>query len=75
MFEDILERTSWTREERVLLSTIITLNDLAEIGIFTEGPFQIVDIERAKEIVGDITPTEEEVKEVIAWMKHEGYME
>lgn len=75
MFEDILEKTIWTREEKVLLSVIITLNDLAEMGIFTEGPFKVMDIEKSKEIVGDITPTEEEVKTIIAWMIHEGYME
>lgn len=75
MFEDILEKTSWERGERVLLSVIITLNDLAEMGILTEGPFEIVDIEKAKEIAGDITPTEDEVKEIMAWMKVEGYME
>ena len=75
MFEDILEKKDWTREERVLLSVIITLNDLAEMGIFTEGPFEIVDIEKAKEIAGDISPTEEEVNSIIVWMKEEGYME
>ena len=75
MFEDILEKKDWTREERVLLSVIITLNDLAEMGIFTEGQFEIVDIEKAKEIAGDISPTEDEVKEIIVWMKAEGYME
>ena len=45
------------------------------MGIFTEGPFEIVDIEKAKEIAGDISPTEDEVKEIIVWMKAEGYME
>jgi len=75
MFEDILEKTSWEREERVLLSVIITLNTLTDKGILSEGPFEIPDMERALEVVGDVVPTEDEIKEVIGWMKAEGYME
>ena len=74
MFEDILEKTSWERGEKVLLSVIITLNTLADKGILSEGPFDIPDMERALEVVGDVVPTEDEIKEVIGWMKAEGYM-
>lgn len=75
MFEDILKKKSWSREEKVLLSVIIHLNDLAEMGIMTEGPFQILDMERAKEIVGDIKPTEDEITNIVVWMKEKGYMQ
>ena len=75
MFEDILEKKDWSREERVLLSVIIHLNTLTEAGLLSEGPFLITDMEKAKEIVGDIILTNDEIKEVICWMKSEGYME
>jgi len=74
MFEDILEKTSWTRGERVLLSVIISLNSLAEVGILSEGPFVISNMEKAKEIVGDVSPTQDEIAEVIGFFKQEGYM-
>jgi len=74
MFEDILEKKDWTRGERVLLSIIMTLNSLADQGILTNGPFIITDMEKAREIVGDIEPTQDEMEEVIEWLKMEGYM-
>jgi hypothetical protein len=74
MFEDILEKEDWTRGERVLLSIIMTLNSLADQGILTNGPFIIIDMEKAKEIVGDIKPTQDEIEEIIEWLKIEGYM-
>lgn len=74
MFEDILEKKDWTREERVLLSIIMNLNSLADQGILTNGPFIITDMEKAKEIVEDIKPTQDEIEEIIEWLKIEGYM-
>jgi hypothetical protein len=31
-------------------------------------------MEKAKEIVGDIKPTQDEIEEIIEWLKIEGYM-
>lgn len=74
MFEDILDKQDWTREEKVLLYVIMELENLAKMGLVTEGPLQIVDMEKAKEVIGDIIPTGDEIEEVMYWMKSEGYI-
>ena len=74
MFEDILEKTVLTHEEKVLLSVIKTLDELRDMGILSGGAFTFPDPERVDEILGDFQPTEDEIKEVMAWMAEKGYI-
>ena len=74
MFEDILEKTTLTHEEKVLLSVIKTLNDLTEMGILSGGAFTFPDPKKVDEILEDFEPTEDEIKEVMAWMAEKGYI-
>ena len=62
------------REEKVLLYVIMELETLAKMGLFTEGTFKIADEEKAKEVIGDIVPTEDEIKTIMYWMKGQEYI-
>lgn len=74
MFEDILDKTNWTKEEKILLYVIRTLNELADMGLVTEGPFKIADMEKANEVIGDFEPTNDEIEQTMYWMKDKGYL-
>jgi hypothetical protein len=61
-----------TREQKTILFVINTLNELADEGILTKGPFEI-DPEY-KAIIKSFNPTPEEIKEVIDLLRLEGYI-
>jgi len=72
MFEDILEKENYSREEKAILYVIMAMDEMVEMGIFTEGPYEIADKEKATEILEGFTPTEEEIQQVVLWLVAEG---
>lgn len=61
-----------TRMDKTVLFVIQSLNELAEIGIMSNGSLSID--ERAKESIKDFEPTKDEMREVISSLKKQGYI-
>ena len=61
-----------TRSQKTLLYVINILNDLAEMGILSKGPF-VID-ERSKGLIKDFKPTEDEMEHAIIELKIGGYV-
>ncbi len=72
MFEDILSKDEFTREDLVILYTIKTLNELVDIGIMEGKPFELT--EKGLEAIKDFEPTEEELKFGVNSLKVGGYI-
>lgn len=75
MFEDLLEKTSFTHGEKLILYVIRTLNEIVEMGLLSKGPFVFTDPEKVNEVLEDFRPEDKEIEETIVWMKMEGYIE
>lgn len=76
MYEDLfnLEDVEIKREHLILLHTIKTLNELADMGILEGKPFELT--EKADEYLeGFGEPTEKETEWAINVLKAEGYIE
>lgn len=61
-----------SREEKCILFTIKTLNELTDMGILTGNGLKID--ERAKDLIKDFKPTKEEVELAIIILKREGHI-
>lgn len=75
MFEDIMNNNiELTREQKVILYVINTLNTLVEQGLLEGGCFELS--EEAKQIVEemDFEPTEKEIEKVMIYFKQEGHI-
>ena len=62
-----------TREEKVTLYVIKTLNKLVDVGILEGQVFTIS--KQAEEAIKDFKPTSEELKEAVLAFKREGYIQ
>jgi hypothetical protein len=71
MFEDIIKKDI-TREQKVLVYVLKTLNDLVEKGIMEGGGYQVTE-EGLKYIKG-FEPTDDELRECIDLLKADGVL-
>jgi len=78
--ENIIDNTKVDGEIKLdhtgkcLLWAIRTLEKLHHLGLVTEGPFRISKPEWVDEVLKDFKPSQEDIHEVMMWMKKEGYI-
>jgi len=59
---------------KCLLWTIRALDKLHKLGLVSEGPFRINNVEWANELLGDFKPAMQDIEDVMTWMKKEGFV-
>lgn len=72
MFDDLLKKRKFTRQEKAIIYVVKTLNELSDMGILEGKAFTIS--KEGLEAIEGFEPTSEEIKNVMEMLANEGYI-